>query len=456
MSIPLLTAIGDPAVEGALVAAFDRPSLGVTVVRRCVDVADLLAAAATGTARAAVVSSNLRRLDRDVLARLSAAGVAVVALAPAGDEGAERWLRQIGARHVIAASASPSEVAQLLAVAAGERAGEGGGLDYADPLGVLPDDDARTDDARTDDGAAPGGDDPLAGMPDDAGRVVAVWGAAGAPGRTTVALTLADELARLDVPTMLIDADAYGGAIAQVLGMLEESPGIAAACRMANTGSLDAAALARLARTLTPRLRVLTGITRADRWPELRPSGVEHVLAVARRMAACTIVDCGFSLEQDEELVYDTMAPRRNGATLTTLARADLVLAVVAADPIGVQRFIRALPDLREATDAPIAVVVNKVRGIVVPGDPQAEIAGALQRYAGVSPVAFVPYDRSGCDRAVAGGQPLAAAAASSPARAALQRLARTFLADEQARGGKSRRRPAGDRRHRSRARSAR
>ncbi|MDQ1679624.1 MAG: hypothetical protein QOI42_483 [Frankiaceae bacterium] len=450
MSIPLLTAIGDPAVEGALVAAFDRPSLGVTVVRRCVDVADLLAAAATGTARAAVVSSDLRRLDRDVLARLSAAGVAVVALAPAGDEGAERWLRQIGAHHVVAASASPSEVAQLLVVAAGERAGEGGGLDYADPLGVLPDDDARTDD-----GAAPG-DDPLAGMPADEGRVVAVWGAAGAPGRTTVALTLADELARLDVPTMLIDADAYGGAIAQVLGMLEESPGIAAACRMANTGSLDAAALARLARTLTPRLRVLTGITRADRWPELRPSGVEHVLAVARRMAACTVVDCGFSLEQDEELVYDTMAPRRNGATLTSLARADLVLAVVAADPIGVQRFIRALPDLREATDAPIAVVVNKVRGIVVPGDPQAEIAAALQRYAGVSPVAFVPYDRSGCDRAVAGGQPLAAAAASSPARVALQRLARTFLADEQARGGKSRRRPAPDRSRRSRARSAR
>jgi Flp pilus assembly CpaE family ATPase len=433
VSIPLLTAIGDPAVEAALVAAFDRPALGVTVVRRCVDVADLLAAAAAGTARAAVVSSDLRRLDRDVLARLSAAGVAVLALSPAGDEGAERWLRQLGVRHVLPASAAPTEVARLVVAAAGERESGGGGLDYADPLGDLPADGPQ---ARDD-------DELLADGPTGQGRIVAVWGPAGAPGRTTVALTLADELARFDVPTMLVDGDAYGGAVAQTLGMLEESPGIAAACRMANTGSLDVAALARLARALTPRLRVLTGITRADRWPELRPSGVEHVLSIARRMAACTVVDCGFSLEQDEELVYDTMAPRRNGATLATLAQADLVVAVVAGDPIGVQRFIRALPELREATAAPIAVVVNKVRGVVVPGDPQAEIAAALQRYAGVSPVAFVPYDRAACDRALAGGQPLAAAAASSPARVALQRLARTFLADEPARTPKSRRRPA-------------
>ncbi|MDQ1681867.1 MAG: hypothetical protein QOH99_408, partial [Frankiaceae bacterium] len=69
MAIPVLTAIGDPSVEGGLVAAFDRPVHGITVVRRCVDVADLVAAATMGTARCAIVSSDLRRLDRDVLAR---------------------------------------------------------------------------------------------------------------------------------------------------------------------------------------------------------------------------------------------------------------------------------------------------------------------------------------------------------------------------------------------------
>jgi MinD-like ATPase involved in chromosome partitioning or flagellar assembly len=431
VAIPVLTAIGDPTVEGTLVAAFDRPTHGITVVRRCVDVADLVAAATVGTSRCAIISSDLRRLDRDVLARLAAAGVAVVALVPDGDEGAERWLRQIGAEHVLPAGATPAEVAEAVTAAtAGETSG---GLDYADPLSALP---TGFRGGAQEDGAfdiAPA-----------TGRVIAVWGATGAPGRTTVALTLADELARLDVATLLIDADAYGGALAQALGMLEESPGLAAACRMANTGSLDVPALARLARALTPRLRVLTGITRPDRWPELRPSAVEHVLQMSRRLAACTIVDCGFSLEQDEELAYDTMAPRRNGATLTALAEADLVIAVVAADPIGIQRFIRALPELRDAADCEIAVVVNKLRGVVVPGDAQSEIAAALHRYAGITPVEYVPYDRVACDRALAGGQPLAAASSSSAARAALARLAKSFLARDVAQPAARGRRRAG------------
>ena len=414
MALPLLTAIVDPAVEAALVAAFERPALGVSVVRRCVDVADLVAAASTGTARAAVISADLRRLDRDVLARLAATGITVLVLA-GDDESTERWLRQMGAEHVLPASATAADVAATLCAAASEPAHREV-LDYADPLRALD---------------VPPIDMPAAAVEPDisAGQVVAVWGAAGAPGRTTVAVALADELARLDVATMLVDADVYGGAIAQTLGMLEEAPGIAAACRMANAGSLDVPALSRLARALNPRLRVLTGITRPERWPELRPSGVEHVLQLARWMGAATVVDCGFSLEDDEELVYDTMAPRRNGATLATLSAADAIVAVVAADPVGIQRFIRALPAVRQASEAPLLVVVNKVRSVVVPGDARDEIGAALERYAGVSAATYVPYDRAACDRALANGQPLAVSSPSSPARKALLSLAESLVA---------------------------
>ena len=116
-----------------------------------------------------------------------------------------------------------------------------------------------------------------------------------------------------------------------------------------STGSLDLAALAQAAREVAPNLRVLTGIVRADRWPELRPAALAEVWARARFLAALTVVDCGFALEQDEELSYDTLAPRRNGATLATLEAADLVLAVGRADPVGVQRLLRTLPEVREA-----------------------------------------------------------------------------------------------------------
>jgi hypothetical protein len=125
-----------------------------------------------------------------------------------------------------------------------------------------------------------------------------------------------------------------------------------AAVRQANAGALDLVALAKLARVIGPNLRVLTGIARADRWPELRPSGLAVVYGVARQLATLTVVDCGFGLEQDEELSYDTTAPRRNGATLATLAEADHVIAVGSADPVGLQRLVRGLADLAEALPA--------------------------------------------------------------------------------------------------------
>ena len=198
---------------------------------------------------------------------------------------------------------------------------------------------------------------------------MAVWGPTGAPGRTTVAVGIADEAARLGTSTLLVDADVYGGVIAQVLGLLDESPGLAGAARLAGSGRLDGAAVVRLAWAVRPHLRVLTGLARADRWPELRPRAVAAVLEEARRLAGCTVVDCSFNLEDDEELSFDTAAPRRNGATLAVLEAADTVLCVSGADPVALQRSVRALDELRDVLpEVEPVVVVNQVRRGPVPG----------------------------------------------------------------------------------------
>jgi Flp pilus assembly CpaE family ATPase len=137
------------------------------------------------------------------------------------------------------------------------------------------------------------------------------------------------------------------------------------------------------------------------------------------------VVDCGFCLEQDEELAYDTAAPRRNGATLTFLEAADTVLAVGSADPVGLQRLVRGLGELKEATPGVVPqVVVNRLRPTGVPGDAEQEIRAALQRYAGVDSVAFVPLDVAGVDGALGAGRTLAESAPGSPARLALADLA--------------------------------
>src|SRR3954452_7970676 len=121
-------------------------------------------------------------------------------------------------------------------------------------------------------------------------------------------------------------------------------------------------ALAELAVRVRPGLRVLTGIARAERWPELRPSALEVVLGLARSLAAYVVIDCAFGLERDEELSYDTVAPRRNGATLAALDAADTVVAVAAGDPVGLQRYVRALAELAEILPGCTQVtVVNRV-----------------------------------------------------------------------------------------------
>ncbi|HET6920360.1 MAG TPA: hypothetical protein VFI46_12955 [Jiangellaceae bacterium] len=407
MTIPILTAVTGASWESRLVAALENDSGGLHVARRCVDVADLLAAVAAGHGRAVLLSADLRRLDRDVLGRLAKAEVAVVGVVAVGDEPAERRLRQLGIGHVVTAEAMPTDVSAEI-----HRAIEdiSAGPDHA----VV----TRADEP----------DELLGELPDSpvaVGRLVAVWGPTGAPGRTTIAVNLAAEAARLGHTAVLADADTYGGAVAQALGLLDEAPGLAGAARAANNGLLDLPALARHARQVTPRLRVLTGITRTERWPEVRPASLEVVWALARGLAEITVIDCGFCLEQDEELSFDTAAPRRNGATVTTLEHADVVIAVGAADPLGLQRLVRGLSDLRDVVPgADVRVVVNRLRSSVVGVDPEGQVRRALERYAGVPAAVLVPEDRMALDAALLRGQTLAEVAPRSAARQAIAAMA--------------------------------
>ena len=402
-------------------SALERGELGVEVVRRCVDLPDLLATAATGQARAAVLSADLRWLDRNALTRLGAAGVAAVGLVEPGDEQAERRLRQLGVHLVLPADTAADVIstAVLAAVMAMTTlaAVPAGALGLADPWSALP----RPDVPRP----AAAEDEP----PTAPGRLVAVWGPTGAPGRTTLAVGPASELALLGRSTLLVDADAYGGVVAQLPGLLDESPGLAQACRLANSGALDVPSLAALARQVAPSLRVLSGITRADRWPELRPAALDVVLELAAGLAQVTVVDLGFCLEQDEELSYDTMAPRRHGTTLAVLERADTVVVIGSADPVGLQRLVRGLAELKQAVPgvAPV-VVVNRLRASAVPGDSEREVRAALARYAGVPSLTVVPLDVAGIDASVAAGQTLAEASPGSPARRAVQHLAASLV----------------------------
>jgi Flp pilus assembly CpaE family ATPase len=420
VKLPVLIAAGGAAWEAELVAALERGSTAVSVARRCVDVVDLLAVAASGQGRAALVAAALRRLDADAVDRLRAAEVVPIGVVPRGDGAVEDRMRAMGIEYLVPDDADPGVVAAVIteavdAAGRDEPPGRTGRMfgDPATSMAIPP-------------GAGP---PPAAERPTRRGSVIAVWGPTGAPGRTTVAVTLADEIARLGQTSLLVDADVYGGTIAAELGLLDESPGLAAACRLAASTRLDSAGLAGLCWQLRPELRVLTGIPLASRWTELRPAAVTAVLAAARELADFTIIDCGFCLETDEELSFDSLAPRRNGATLAVLDDADCVVVVGAADPVGMQRLVRALGELRDAeVRATPWVVLNKMRRGVVPGDTRAELVGALELFAATTPAALLPYDRESLDAALATGRSLGEARPGSPLRRATVELAAQLI----------------------------
>ena len=416
MTTGLLTAGSGQAWETELVAALDRPGAPMTVVRRCADIGDVLAVATTGLAAVAVLAGDLRRLDTEAVARLRLSGVAVVCVHAATDERARLRLERLGIDGLVPDDAGPDGV--LAAVRAAAIAVLDG--EFADPKRHLADPRRSLPPVSTDVDAGPAD----AGLPP--GRVIAVWGPTGAPGRSTVAAGLAVEAASAGLSTMLVDADVYGGVVATAFGLLDESPGLAGACRAAANGRLDASALSALCWSLEPRLRLLTGIARADRWPEVRPSALPTVLGVARDIASIVVVDCAFAVEADEEISFDVLAPRRNGATLAALADADVVLAVGSCDPPGIERLIRALDDLAAVLpSADPRVVLNRCRSSAASRD---EAVKAVERFAGRTVTAVLPEDRGATDRAWRRGVSLAEAAPNSPLRVALRELARAVV----------------------------
>lgn len=445
-----------PRWESAVATTLESAP-GVTVVRRCADVAELVAVAEAGAGQCAVLSADLRGLDLSVLRRLERSGLRVVALYPTGDEDAERRLRQLRLDVVLPVDAPPADFAAAVEgtrrptdtefdLEPPDSAGDPGGQraqDLTDGATLpvhLPDIVSNGPHAGyglpADEGWLPAGsvhvgdgdeaaEGPAADAP-DRGVVVAVWGPTGAPGRTTVAVNLAAELASRGLEVLLVDADTYGGCVAQSLGVLDEAPGVAAACRAADHGTLDLRTLARLAPSVSRGLRVLTGLPKAERWPEVRGAALERVLELARGLSAVVVVDCGFCLENDEELSYDTAAPRRNEATLTALEVADTVLAVGGADPVALQRFVRGLQELAAVPSPPAIPVINRTRSAAVGSRPEARIADSLLRFAGLDGIRFLPDDPDVVDAALLAGRCVVENAPESPLRVAVSELATT------------------------------
>lgn len=362
----------------------DQP---VRVVRRCADLTETLAVAAAGIGDVILIDLAVRGLGREALATL-ARDAAVVGLRP--DDAAERT--GLGLRHVISSAAPVEEVvtALMAALETGEASATEWLQEAARPEQPLP------------------------------GRLAVVWGPAGGSGRSTVAVNLAAEAATAGTDTVLVDADTYGPSLSQMLGVLDEAPGLVAACRAYDRDTLDEQTMDALLPLVQPGLRLLSGIGVPARWAELRRSSVDGVWQRLARSGDLVIADVGPVLEEDEELSYDTAAPQRNAVALSAIQRADAVIAVVTADPVAITRLLRDHARLVELGVQELHVIVNRV-GAPVPGD---RIRDLIHSRISTATVHLLPDDPVACRGAAWDGALLAESAARSPLRRELRAIA--------------------------------
>jgi len=202
-----IATIAGRSEEEASVAAALEVRRDVDLVMRCVDRVGLLTCVRARRVDAVVPVGAPQWLDRETAAEAIAAGVKLVGYG--GDRLDVEMLQALGARHL-------------------------------------------SDNASLDDLVAACSEDEDVSLPvtrhvTGSGRIVAVWGPKGAPGRTRVAIEVAAEIAATTERTLLVDADPYGGDVLQLLGVIEELPTVVWAAR--------AAARCDLATTVLPALR---------------------------------------------------------------------------------------------------------------------------------------------------------------------------------------------------------
>lgn len=345
----------------------------VALVLRCVDRVELLAAVRGGSLDALIVVGSVAWFDRQCAAESARAGVRTISLTDGAPVmGSSMTLEldsSIDQILLACTNAAPSSMPQPISVGTG--------------------------------------------------RLTAVWGPKGSPGRTRTAVELALEVAKTRIDVGLIDADPYGGDALQMLGIVEELPNLVWAARAAAKGAFNAEAVETSLREVAPGIVLIPGLPRPDLWADVSDFGYRELLLGSRRLFDHIVCDVGFCLETS---VGDRTggAAGRNRLTRCTLEEADRVVAVCDAQPIGLKNFLWAYEELTELVDPDrVVVIANKV----IDGTER-EVSELLRRETGKRPAVYIPDRPEIARQAVLRGTSMATSKGTGDVRAAIQAAA--------------------------------
>lgn len=313
------------ALEAEVVKILNARASMFNVTHRCADLAELEAAVEAGAGNVVVTDAAFAGVDAALIDRLHAGNVFVLLTCPDALEhaaiGEDAWCDR-----------NAEDVAQTLTRGLRRRM-----LGQAATIETPPVEDAAPE-----------------------GKIMVVWGTAGAPGRSTLALNLARQLADAGTAVTLVDADITAPSLLLMTGLPVEASGMAAAVTLRNRGELDTHALADLSAQIGPNLSLLTGLTRADRWRQLTSEAVADVLHTARRNGDVVVdIASGFT---DEDPSLMSFVPSPEDINLDLARKADALVLVGRADAVGLMRLHALLGDCLEHNVPVSAIVLNQAR----------------------------------------------------------------------------------------------
>lgn len=413
--------LADPEDEGGIVQAIDARN-DLKVVRRCADLPEVRAAVRAGIADLVIVRAAELDLDALVIEELRLAGAGVILLV---DDSMRAHARSLGA-DALAEKGNPAQVVEALeAHLRGRHTPFPSGEMPPDPFieaCVQDEEDAVDTDTETETALS---SSPVPEQEDIQGKILAVWGTSGAPGRSTVALGLAHALAE-HAATILIDADLHNPSLAHMAGIPVDSSGIAALARAALRGNLDEKSLDSALIPYTVQLSILSGLTTPHRWREVGPAALDAIVTAATRLCHWVVVDLA-AVSLDEVADETRHMGSRDDTTAAILRRADEIFCVSRADILGISRLTHALAWLDEVeVSAEPRIVVNKVSSSATGPRPSGAIGAALQAIIPGRSAHLIPEDGA-VATGLLKGRSVVLASPKSPAAQALVEVARSL-----------------------------
>ena len=225
---------------------------------------------------------------------------------------------------------------------------------------------------------------------------ISVWGPGGSPGRSTVAINLADSFARMGYSALLVDADLFNPSLALMLGTPLSGHTLSTLFAELNRQSLKELS-DYVAETGVRRLSLLPGISNQARASEIR------VELFAPFLAATTAYDF---------VVFDVAGELRGSGSKVDLERvtrflvreSHLVIAVGDSSILGIDRLSRQASDLRKLRlDRPFRIVLNRVDPR---RDSSAQATEIFERLTKERVASTLPFDRKTLSAALELGCP--------------------------------------------------